>query len=333
MKYKFTHLGKNKSTIFYRQLTPEFCNSVRADFYKEISDQQVDDNLRAIAQGKTSISNIYHRYFYRLMTHCRKNDNSWSIHEFIQSDELLSMMAGFMDAHPKLFLTDNFVLNLRSIFRIANLGANSLSNFPFAQCKDILRKYNTNNVYYDYSCGWGSRLLASLTEDIEYHGTDPNTILCDSLNEIGTKYHLVNPNIFGPSQFKIYNHGSEIDIPVLHNKVGLAFSSPPYFDLELYSNCPGDSIILNSTYEMWLENYWRKTVYNIKNYLTSNGYFILNIKNIQKYNLAEDMNKIIDEAEFIFIESFTLKNITSPSLLINTAYTNDELCYVYRKKL
>lgn len=46
---------------------------------------------------------------------------------------------------------------------------------------ELLENYNVNNKYYDFSCGWGVRLLSSLKHNVEYYGTDPNTVLCERL--------------------------------------------------------------------------------------------------------------------------------------------------------
>ena len=72
---------------------------------------------------------------------------------------------------------------------------------------EIYRKYNINNTVYDFSCGWGIRLMGALRFNIQYYGTDPNYILCARLQELyETWKDNVNPKVLEP---KFYAHGSE----------------------------------------------------------------------------------------------------------------------------
>ena len=74
-------------------------------------------------------------------------------------------------------------------------------------------------------------MLSALRNGIEYYGTDPNYLLTERLEELHKDYDKVN----GVNTFaKIYTQGSEVFIPEWVNTIGVAFSSPPYFDLEDY---------------------------------------------------------------------------------------------------
>ena len=55
------------------------------------------------------------------------------------------------------------------------------SNYPIKSADYIINKYNVNNNYYDFSCGWGIRLLSSLKANVNYFGTDPNPLLVKRL--------------------------------------------------------------------------------------------------------------------------------------------------------
>ena len=81
--------------------------------------------------------------------------------------------------------------------------------------------------------------------------------------------------------------------------MGLAFSSPPYFNLEDY-RIGEQSVKLNPEYADWLENYMRPTFENIYKYLTPDGHFIINIKNFKKYAMETDARTIAEEVGFKF---------------------------------
>jgi hypothetical protein len=72
--------------------------------------------------------------------------------------------------------------------------------------------------------------------------------------------------------FVIFPEGSETSIHQ-QDYFSFAFSSPPYFDFEQYSNDDGQSVLRFRTLETWLEGYWRQTMLNCYKALTSDGVF------------------------------------------------------------
>ena len=118
--------------------------------------------------------------------------------------------------------------NLETYFRLGGKGATAKpTNFPISTADRILKLYNVNNNYYDYSCGWGVRMLSALRNNINYYGTDPNYLLTERLEELHNDYDKAN----GVNTFaKIYTQGSEVFIPELNKSVTLT---------QIYSICGG----------------------------------------------------------------------------------------------
>ena len=109
--------------------------------------------------------------------------------------------------------------------------------------------------------------------------------------------------------------------------MGLAFSSPPYFDLEEYSRSDpaGQSIDKYPNYSDWLEKYFRATVKNIKKYLVPNGHFLMNIKDIKNHSLYEDCKSIIEEEGFTLVDELDMKNINRVFLHQNDLNTDERI--------
>ncbi len=139
---------------------------------------------------------------------------------------------------------------------------------------------------YDYSCGWGGRLLGALSKGLKYYGVDTNPTLCERLKECAKDYAEVNG--LGNDIADIRCTGSEVLQSDWVGKVGVAFSSPPYFDMEIY---PGDKTSTTTCpdYGKWLEEYWKPTVVNACQYLIDGGYFLVNITDAY-YN---DMKSVV----------------------------------------
>lgn len=234
--------------------------------------------------------------------------NKWSIEEVFECKELVEFFISKTLQNKKIFPDkDSIAKKIETALRLGGKGvASKPSNFPIKIVDMILAKYNVNNYWYDFSCGWGDRLLGALKNKCNYLGTDPNYLLCGRLKQMARDYKKANNLNRGIIDIK--PQGSEIFVQEWENKVGLAFSSPPYFCLEDYK-IGNQSYKEGISYEKWKENYLRKTVQNIKRYLVENGYFLININNFLKYDLVGDTIEIAKEEGFLLEDTIRLENI------------------------
>jgi len=321
-KYFIEHLGKSFSTIHYYPLTQSQYNAIRTEFWKKPDFQEVQKQMIKLKNGGVKNNLIHKYYFYDIASECRLNSSKWSIKEFMDSNDLISFAIGKIKNNKDFFKGAKTIdRKIESVFRLSPSGtAAKLSNFPLKTALNVLDKYNVNNNYYDFSCGWGVRLTASMIKDINYFGTDPNPKLYDRLLQFSEDFKTTTGS---ESNINIKCQGSEVFVPEWENKIGLAFSSPPYYNLEDYIY--GEQSIKNRGYNEWLEDYWNNTVKNIKKYLVKNGYFLLNIKSIKGYDLYNDTKNIIENNGFKYIDSLELKNINRIFLKQNNRHTNEEI--------
>lgn len=201
------------------------------------------------------------------------------------------------------------------------IGKDSSKIFDYASNSEEISKIKI----FDYSGGWGARMLAAMSLGCDYVCTDPSTHLC-----------LDNLQNFFKANYKVYSFGSENKIFNKFNKeFDIIGSCPPYFDLEVYSNDENQSIVKYPEYENWLKYYWKPTVENCVNMLKDNGVFILVIKeNHGKYELLKDMNNICENCELKMIEDWQYKSNTNHlSSKAKTGRTtkNNEHVLFYRK--
>jgi hypothetical protein len=159
-------------------------------------------------------------------------------------------------------------------------------------------------VIYDYSAGFGGRLLGFHATGLKakYIGTDTNTEtyngLCKMRDELG-----INADI--------YNVPSEDFIP---EKIDFAFSSPPYFNHEIYCDEDTQSYNKYPKYEDWLEQYWGKTVQNIKCSLNEGGIFAINAGNFSNPKMEkihDDLNNKIKSLGFTLVDTWHMHNTNS----------------------
>lgn len=311
-KYTIDYLGKQYNTTIKKELTDEEYSQIVKEYYQRPSKEDVINQIKKFHFSNGSkINHITNYYVKDLMAKTKIHYNNWTIEEALQYKPIIEFFAGKADKNKKVF-PDTMPLEkkIETAFRLCGFKvASKPSNFPVKVADNIIKQFNINNLIYDFSCGWGVRLLCSLRNGLNYYGTDPNYILDERLESLSKLYkQTCNIN----NEVKIYKKGSEEYIDELNNKIGLAFSSPPYYNLEDYK-IGNQSYHEGISYELWKTNYLIPTINNIYKYLISEGIFAININNFKKYNnydLIQDTINISESTGFKLINVIPLKNIT-----------------------
>lgn len=172
------------------------------------------------------------------------------------------------------------------------------SNFKPTVAKYVYRRYLPDNgVTYDFSAGYGGRLSGFIASGKKgkYIGVDPLQKTCKGLRDL---YSYWKKWVGTNSQIDIINGCAE-DLELEKGIVDLAFSCPPYFKLEKYSDDSTQSINKFTLYEDWLEGFWRKVVKNCFFMLKSSGYLIYVVGNYLNYNLKKDFEEICLSEGFV----------------------------------
>ncbi len=277
-----------KSSLWTPELSDEDCDNFRKYYYRKPPKHDVIKNIRDIHCDGVSITAVRHYFFKDLMAKCRLNHSKWSVEEALECNDIIRHFYGKTKSNDNFF-DNNLNKNLATAIRFGKGIACGVTNFPIKMVDNILEKYNVNNNYYDFSCGWGVRLLSASRNRINYYGVDPNTVLVKRLQILANLYKKVNNIKSIKTDIRVA--GSQELIPEWVGKIGLAFSSPPYFDLEDYKI--GDqSFKPGIEYSEWINTYAKPTISNTFKYLVNGGYLLLNIKNIKKYPLYDDFRSI-----------------------------------------
>jgi hypothetical protein len=113
----------------------------------------------------------------------------------------------------------------------------------------------------DMSSGWGDRLIAAIAYgeasgvDVKYSGFDPNSSLKYKYANIVSKLSPENKR----GNFKVRTEPFESANLKDIKDVDLFFSSPPYFDFEVYTNEETQSINNYKTYPDWVVKFLFKS--------------------------------------------------------------------------
>lgn len=188
----------------------------------------------------------------------------------------------------------------------------SISIFKPDIAKYMYMKYSVEgDTVYDYSAGWGGRMLGAASCNRQYIGADPWTV--DELQIMISVLKLKN--------IKLINTGSET-VKLQENSIDFSFSSPPYFDQEYYSS---DLTQAYNNGEDYFNNvYWSNTLDNIKYMLKPGKWFGLNVKNYP-IMLQMAINRFGEPIELI-----SLKTVRS-HLNKSAGTKKNEFIYMFKK--
>ncbi len=140
--------------------------------------------------------------------------------------------------------------------------------------KSIYNIFNANRVL-DMCSGWGDRLLGAMaTKSVErYLGFDPNKRLIPGYQRMMNMFSGINGGDY-EVHFIPFENSKDI---IGNEKFDLAFTSPPFFDLEIYTNDEGQSIDKNQTLDDWKNNWLFPMMKQAWNTLTNGGHLALYI--------------------------------------------------------
>jgi hypothetical protein len=141
----------------------------------------------------------------------------------------------------------------------------------------------------DPSAGWGDRALASIASGVStYDGYDPNTNLQEGYGKIqklakshGLKY------TFTMSPFDL------VDTSTLEAKYDLVLTSPPYFDLEIYSSDKSQSVVRFRDYGEWVDGFLTPYVTKAWSLLVVGGNLAIYVEDVRNCKLTKDVKDIV----------------------------------------
>lgn len=186
-------------------------------------------------------------------------------------------------------------------------------NFPAVACAHLIdvlgyrlflaRKEQTVTPklrFFDPCSGWGGRFVGFWISRYfgQYVGIDPNPRLVPAYRSIG---QFLSTHFAQPTEKKfqfIQACAEDMDVwqPLLEQKdakFDVVFTSPPYFDVEMYGREEQQSgIRYGNSYNQWLNNFMFKMLLNASKVCCEDGFIVLNIANCARCpSLVEDTSQ------------------------------------------
>lgn len=154
------------------------------------------------------------------------------------------------------------------------------SNFPITVMKTILEYYKPKSVF-DPSAGWGDRILACIAAGVPYTGVDPNKKLISGYQKIIETFDL------DPEQYKLITSPIEEYTPT-GEKYDMIVTSPPFFNMEKYTDETDQSNIRYKSYDRWKRMFLYPLLRRCYLMLEKGGRIIIYVNNIKGHSIYED---------------------------------------------
>lgn len=238
---------------------------------------------------------------HRLETRINNRKNSVA-EQFINKDSsMINSMSQWMSKQAD-------VVHHRQYIDVAkaNTGTQMAHEFKPYLARDIYLHYcKSNPKVLDPCAGWGGRMIgfASSLLGGEYWATDPATKTYEGLSRL--KEFLLLADCIKSTNIFLHNLPFE-DFPVEENYFDFAFTSPPYFDTEIYSDEETQAYNRYKTLEEFNEKFLTVLIEKTMISLKDGSCFLLNIGGSQ-IRFDKIVNNICDSLNLKVREIFDYK--------------------------
>jgi hypothetical protein len=258
------------------------------------------EQIRSLAHKHKSVNNrklnvgnneglAFGRFWFPNMQDAKWNDNDTvSIRARFLHDNKLKRAIKLCYVHRDEGEDTVLPKNLRRALELVNGG--TIQNFKPMNARAIweyICPTFMGNVL-DFSSGYGGRMLGALTSRFNYHytGIDPNTRTFQGLEALGA---LLEEQ--GQGRGASMNCMPSEEFKPEPGHYDAAFSSPPYFNLETYTNEPTQCMNRYPGLNLWFEGYVAPTLEMIHRGLARDAVYAVNIAD---YRNGKETFEIVD---------------------------------------
>lgn len=208
----------------------------------------------------------------------------------------------------------------RAVFMRAGLPNSSFYRPHFSR-QIILSTGIKEGLLFDPCAGWGGRMLGTVSAGWHYVACEPNVETYNNL--------LSLINFLGiQDSVRLYNIPAEdFDYSRLKNKVDVVLTSPPYFNLEVYTDTSNQSYHKHNTYQSWVNDWLEPLIHNSIGILKENGLSCWNAMNFNSCSMATDVIDIHNKLNYEVKETLGFQ---SPIANIRSV-KNKDLTYIFAK--
>lgn len=162
-------------------------------------------------------------------------------------------------------------------------GHTFLNEFHPYLARDLLQRYHVGAEarVLDPCAGWGGRMIGASVVVNYYHGFEPSTRTYKGLCRLSEWIKQFSPDFDGYVECLPFE-----DSLIEPNSFDFALTSPPYYDVEIYSDEETNSLNRYRSFELWRDGFYLPMIQKTMDSLKPCSIFILNVGN-RTYPLGE----------------------------------------------
>jgi hypothetical protein len=205
-------------------------------------------------------------------------------------------------------------------------GLGNVTKYRTVTAKALVEFYGAKKVL-DPCAGWGGRLLGCLAAGAEYVGYEPDPNTAQGLRDI-LEDHAIPTDIRSSAEIKeecfpltggCAPPTPQDTCPLTgglggHSPPDMVLTSPPYFNLEVYTAGP-QSINAFPTWEEWTEKWLKPVILSSLAALKPGGvscWSVKNFKSDKQYPLADVTKQIHEAAGWTLVKTVTMTGSARP---------------------
>jgi 16S rRNA G966 N2-methylase RsmD len=206
-----------------------------------------------------------------------KNNRGESFSSLWNKNNLIKILRWNRKSHSTPYLSEL----KRGIYFCCGLTKNTM--FRPQVAKMICDHYKPNAVF-DPCAGWGGRLLGVVSSGAKYIAFEPNTKTFNNLQSM-IKFLSIEDQVTLICDDAL--NMQKYELP----KVDMILTSPPYFDLEIYSDEETQSHKNRSSYEDWSKHFLNEIIIQSNQLLNDGGVSCWNVGKVGKHNMFDCVEK------------------------------------------
>lgn len=253
---------------------------------------------------------------HRLQT--KVKNQRWSIYQALQDKSFYYGLA-------RALIFKSNIKHWEKIYQVLQLninGAQYINEFPPYIARKLGKDYNLNlnSKILDPCGGWGGRMIGLSTLSSSYTCFEPCSLTYKGLVELSQFIQFCNKD-FKPEVKNIPFEDSNLP----NGYYDFALTSPPYYDIEEYTEEKTNSMNRYTNFEDWTNGFYLPMITKTMKALKKGSPFILNIGN-RTYPLDTILKKLSKKYEITRIKDY----LSSPGGLRNP--NKGELFFEIRTK-
>jgi hypothetical protein len=304
--------------------------------------QQVNElatKTKSVKNSQLGVGNneglAFGRFWFPNMQDAKWNDNATvSIRARFNHDNKLKRAIKLAYVHRDEGADTVIPKNIRRALELVNGG--TIQNFKPMNARAVwehICPVFRGNVL-DFSSGYGGRMFGAMTSNLRYHytGLDPNTRTHQGLVALG---ELLTEQNLG-SGYEMHCTPSEEFVPE-PGFYDAAFSSPPYFNLETYTDEPTQCMNRYQELSTWFDGYVTPTLKMVHKGLAEDGIYAVNIADYkngkEQFKIVEPWQELSKKIGFRHVETVDMILNVRPGVgngKLEKAYKSEGI-YIFQK--